>query len=89
MSDTATRTIREFQDAEGERWVAVATDTMVAHTRIGAALAYHRAGEEAAGLLRTNITFNTMAAAEAAISAMSLKELRRRLVLARQAAGGV
>lgn len=88
MSDTATRTIREFDDARGERWTAVATDTMVAHTRIGAVLAFHRVAEEGEGLLRSNVTFNTMAAAEAAIAAMSLKELRRRLVLARQAAGG-
>ncbi len=89
MSDTATRAIRDFEDEAGDAWSAVATETMVAHTRIGAVLAFHRAGEDPERLVRSTITFNTMGAAENAIAAMSVKELRRRLRLARQAAGGV
>jgi hypothetical protein len=80
---------RGFTADDGSRWEAVAADAVVAHGRAGAALAFRPAGGPADELIRSTITFNSMAAAEFALSTISEKDLRRRLTLARQAAGGL
>jgi hypothetical protein len=77
---------REFADSEGARWEALAVDAIVAHGKVGAILAFRRSDEEGEPLSST-ITFNSDAAAEFALGTMSEKELRRRLSLAREAAG--
>jgi hypothetical protein len=80
---------REFPDGEGGMWQAFAADAVVAHGKPGAVLAFHPSdGDEADAVLST-ITFNSTAAAEFALRTMGVKELRRRLDLARMAVGGV
>jgi hypothetical protein len=79
---------RVFSDGEGNEWEALALDTVVAHGKQGAVLAFRPAGEEAEPL-RGSVTFNSMAAADFAIRTLGEKELRRRLGLARAAVGGV
>jgi uncharacterized protein YbaA (DUF1428 family) len=81
--------MREFTDEEGTRWEAMAPDAVVAHGRTGSVLAFRRAGDADADAepLRSNITFNSREAADAAIRTLGEKELRRRLSLARAALG--
>lgn len=86
MSET---TVRAFHDEAGNAWEATAVPAVVAHGRQGAVLAFRPAGEPGAEPLRTSITFNSMKAAGFALRTLGEKELRRRLVLARQAVGGV
>jgi hypothetical protein len=78
--------MRTIEDETGERWEAVALPTRVAHLREGARLAF-RAGDASGAVVDAPVDFNSMAAAEFAIRTMSEKELRRRLVWARTAAG--
>jgi hypothetical protein len=79
-------TPRFFEDETGGTWEAFAVDEIVAHGRPGAALAFRSAGSADPGV-RSTITFNSFAAADFALRTLSLKELRRRLDLARVAAG--
>jgi hypothetical protein len=58
----------------------------VAHLRDGAQLGFRPAGD-ATGGVTAPITFNSLDAANFAIETMSEKELRRRLELAKTAAG--
>jgi hypothetical protein len=81
--------MREFATEAGERWEALAAGAVVAHGRAGAVLAFRRAGAGDDELLRSTVTFNSVAAAEFALRTMSEKELLRRLSLARMAAGAV
>ena len=78
--------MRSITDDHGRAWEAVAIATKVAHLRDGAQLGF-RPAEDPAGAVTAPITFNSMDAAEFAISTMSEKELRRRLELAKTAAG--
>jgi hypothetical protein len=89
--ETATRPThtREIEDEEGGRWTAFAAEAIVAHGKPGAALAFRPTDHDLGSELRSTITFNSMQAAAFAIRTMSDKELRRRLSLARMAAGGV
>jgi hypothetical protein len=80
--------MREFETDEKERWEAIAVDAIVAHGKPGAALAFRPAGG-GEDTLPTSVTFNSHAAADLALRTISDKELRRRLNLARMAAGGV
>jgi hypothetical protein len=80
------RTMRSITDDHGRTWDAVAIAIKVAHLRDGAQLGFRPAGEPA-GAVTAPITFNSMQAAEFAITTMSEKELRRRLELAKTAAG--
>jgi uncharacterized membrane protein len=80
---------REFTATDGTRWAALATDAIVAHGRKGAVLAFRRADSDSDELLRSNVTFNSAAAAAFALRTLGEKELHRRLDLARKAAGGV
>ena len=75
--------MREFKDEEGRTWRAVAVDSVVAHGRPGAALAFAPADAAAAEPVVANITFNSHRAADFAIRTMSENELQRRLTLAR------
>lgn len=79
--------MRTITDADGRAWEAVAVPVKVAHLRDGAQLAFRPAGDAAAAPVATPIDFNSMDAAAFAIRTMSEKELRRRLDLARTAAG--
>lgn len=79
--------MREFTDAEGTRWTAIATDRIVAHGRQGAVLAFRPADQEDAEAIPSTITFNSLDAAEFALTTLGEKELRRRLSIARSAAG--
>lgn len=88
MSDTLLEVARDFEDSDGVRWTAVAVETIVAHAKPGAALAFRRADDSSGTLYQTNLTFNGMTAANSAIRSMSEKELERRLKLALTAAYG-
>jgi hypothetical protein len=81
--------MREFETEEAERWEAIPVDALVAHAKPGAELAFRPVGGGEEDTMRSSVTFNSYAAAELALRAMSDKELRRRLNLARMAAGGV
>ena len=87
-SDHATMS-RDFVDATGRSWVAVAIDHTVAHGKRGAQLAFRPAGEDAAEPLRSSVTFNSQEAAAFALRTLGEKELRRRLTLAQAEAGTV
>lgn len=78
---------REVADATGRRWHAVAVDSMVAHMKTGATLAFVPADDPAMEPVRSSVEFNSRRAAEMAISTMSDKELHRRLEWARTGAG--
>jgi len=85
--------MRRFEDADGSVWEAFAVDAVVAHGRVGAALAF-RAAEGASyakansdEVFRSTITFNSGKAAAFALRTLGEKELRRRLDLARSAVG--
>lgn len=80
---------REIVLEDGTRWEALATDAIVAHGRVGAVLAFRLVGGSEEDLLRSTVTFNSMKAAEFALSTAADKDLRRRLSLARMAVGGV
>lgn len=80
---------RELTDEEGLRWSAFADDAIVAHGRVGKALAFAPVAGQPGDIVRTTLTFNSGAAADFALRTMSEKELRRRLSLARMSAGGV
>ena len=79
--------MREIHDEQGRAWEAVPVETMVAHRKQGARLAFRPAGEAEAAAIPTPVEFNSRAAAEFAIRTMSDKELRRRLAWARTDAG--
>lgn len=81
--------VREFTAEDGERWEAVALDAVVAHGKVGAVLAMRPAADRDAEPIRTTVTFNSQAAAAFALRTLGVKELRRRLSLARTAAGGI
>jgi hypothetical protein len=78
--------MRSITDDHGRTWEAIAIPTKVAHLRDGAQLGFRMAGDPAAAVTAP-ITFNSLDAAEFAIQTMSEKELRRRLELAKTAAG--
>lgn len=79
--------MREILDERGARWRVIAEPTVVAHARRGAVLAFVPADTpDAPAALWTPISFNSMEAAEAAITTMSETELNRRLAMARQTA---
>ena len=80
---------RPFTTEDGEEWIAFAVDAIVAHGKPGAVLAFRPVGGTEDDTVRSTITFNSHAAAEFALETMSVKELRRRLGLARTAIGGV
>jgi len=73
--------MREFQDAEGRAWLAMAVDYTVAHGRRGTRLAFRPADEPNAEPTASPITFNSIEAGEFAVSTMSEKELKRRLAI--------
>jgi hypothetical protein len=79
-------TTRTINDDHGRPWEAVAIPTKVAHLRDGAQLGFRLSGE-ADAMVTAPITFNSLDAANFAISTMGEKELRRRLELAKTAAG--
>lgn len=88
--ETGEQTVeREITGADDTRWIAYAEDAVVAHGRSGAVLAFRKVGDERSDALFSTITFNSMKAAAFALETMSDKELRRRLSLARRAAGGL
>jgi hypothetical protein len=78
---------RDFRDASGIEWLAVAVDEIVAHGKMGARLAFLRADEVDAPPLTGNVTFNSRAAADFALRTLGNKELLRRLALARAETG--
>jgi hypothetical protein len=80
---------REFQDEDGVLWTAFGAETIVAHGRPGAVLAFRPAQGFEDEAIRSTVTFNSERAAEFALRTMSEKDLRRRLSLARMAVGGV
>jgi hypothetical protein len=80
---------RPLPDDDGVQWTAFSDDAIVAHGRVGKTLAFSPAEGEPGDIVRTTLTFNSQAAADFALRTMSEKELRRRLTLARMAAGGV
>jgi hypothetical protein len=79
--------MREVKDENGRIWRAVQVQSPVAHLRSGATLGFVPADEEGAEPVLTNVSFNSMEAAEFAIRTMADKELLRRLNWAREEAG--
>ena len=78
---------REVVDAEGRTWHPVAVESVVAHLKKGATLAFRPADDPGFEPVRTAVEFNSLRAAEFAIRTMSDKELRRRLEWAKTSAG--
>ena len=89
VQQSATSETRDFSAEDGSPWVALAVESTVAHGKLGAILAFRPAAGDEDALLRSTITFNSMAAANFALRSLGERELRRRLGLARMAAGGV
>jgi broad specificity phosphatase PhoE len=89
LQDRVEPIVREFGTEDGTEWEAIAIDAVVAHGKVGAVLAMRAAGDPEAEPIRTTITFNSRAAADFALRTMGVKELRRRLSLARTAAAGL
>ena len=89
MRTTAADMTREFQSSDGTAWEAIAVDAVVAHGKQGAVLAFRPAGTAEAEPLRSTVTFNSTEAANFALRTLGEMELRRRLMLAREAAGGI
>ncbi|MQA91295.1 MAG: hypothetical protein GEU90_13885 [Gemmatimonas sp.] len=80
---------RNFRDEAGTGWTAFAADAIVAHGRPGAVLAFRAAEGGSGESFHSTVTFNSTPAANFALRTMSEKDLRRRLSLARVAAGSV
>jgi hypothetical protein len=78
---------RQVVDGDGRAWVALAVESIVAHLKKGAVLAFRPADEPGAEPTRTPVDFNSAAAADFALRTMSDKELRRRLDWAKTDAG--
>lgn len=89
LQDRVEPIVREFTAEDGRAWEAIAIDAVVAHGKVGAVLAMRSAGDPDAEPIRTTITFNSRAAADFALRTLGVKELRRRLSLARAAAAGL
>ena len=87
MTKTEQITVREVPDDAGRTWHPVAVESVVAHLKKGATLAFRPADDPSAEPVRTSVEFNSLAAADFAIRTMSDKELRRRLEWAKTAAG--
>lgn len=81
--------IRGFTADDGTAWEAIAVEAVVAHGKLGAALAFRPAGDETFEPLRSTVTFNSEHAAAFALRTLGEKELRRRLGLTRAAVAGV
>jgi hypothetical protein len=79
--------MREITDGEGRRWEVVGVESVGAHLRKGATLAFRPADQPGGEALRTAVQFNSAEAAEFAIRTMGEKELKRRLEWAKTAAG--
>lgn len=86
-SESEVRT-RSVAAPDGSRWLAFADEAIVAHGRRGAVLAFRAEGGDGEDILRSNVTFNSLSAADLALRTMADKELARRLSLVRRAAGG-
>ena len=82
-----TMTTRPVTDDQGRVWEAIAVESLVAHMKKGAQLAFRPADAPTAEPVRSTIDFNSMAAADFAIRTMSDKDLRRRLQWAKTDAG--
>ena len=87
MADTVETTDREVVDRAGRTWVAVPAESKVSHLKKGAVLAFRPGDDPAAEPIRTNVEFNSTAAAAFAIRTMSEKEIGRRLDWAKTDAG--
>lgn len=79
---------REFRTLTGESWHAVGVEAVVAHGKLGAALAFRPADQPDAEPLRSTVTFNSMEAAAATLRSLGEMELRRRLSLAQGSSVG-
>jgi hypothetical protein len=79
--------MRQMTDDQGQTWDVVAVDTVVAHRRQGATLGFRPEGQTDGETVLTPIEFNSPEAAAFAIRTMGEKELKRRLELAKTAAG--
>lgn len=79
--------MREITDAQGRTWEVVSVESVGAHLRKGATLAFRPADDPAAEPIRTAVQFNSAEAADFAIRTMGDKELRRRLQWAKTDAG--
>jgi hypothetical protein len=79
--------MREFIDEQGTGWSVFAHPSRSAHLRTGARLGFRPTGGAESEPLIGRVIFNSEEAAAFAIRTMSDKELRRRLTLARSAAG--
>src|SRR5690606_24497739 len=66
--------MREFRDEDGALWQAVAVEAVVAHGKQGAVLAFRPAAEPEGEPLRSDITFNSMEAADFALRTLGEKE---------------
>jgi hypothetical protein len=87
MTDTVEVAPREVADRAGRRWVAVPVESKVAHLKAGAVLGFRPADEPGSDPIRSNVEFNSNAAADFAIRTMSDKEIGRRLDWAKTDAG--
>ncbi len=81
--------MRTITDEDGRSWRVVAVESKGAHLKRGATLGFAAEGEPGAEPVLTQVTFNSLEAAEFAIRTMSEKEVRRRLAWARTEAGRV
>ena len=78
--------MRTITDEDGRAWEVVPVEGRGAHLKRGASLGF-RPAEPGAEPIKTNITFNSLEAADFAIGTMSEKEMLRRLAWAKTEAG--
>lgn len=76
--------MRTITDDDGRAWEVVAAESTGAHLKRGATLGFRLPGEEP---VLTQVTFNSIEAADFAIRTMGEKELQRRLAWAKTEAG--
>jgi hypothetical protein len=84
---TTTAAGRTVVDDQGRTWEVAAVESVGAHLRKGATLAFRPAGDPAAEPVLTPIQFNSMQAAEFAIRTLGETDLKRRLEWAKTDAG--
>jgi hypothetical protein len=78
----------EFQDENGDSWVASAREELTPRHHGRWYLVFHPAGATDSALAMPEVRWQTRATAQRTLRTMSLFELRRRLAMARARAAG-
>ena len=79
--------MRVITDGDGRQWVALPVESIGAHLKKAATLAFRPVDDPEAEAVKTTVQFNSREAAEFAIRTMGEFELKRRLTWAKTEAG--